>query len=91
MQELLVVFACLNSTGCSETSNAYYQAHPEFQEMLRVNERRLKNFVGPTIVESSAPFLFVAAGGTGNFKLYGDFSLQIHQYKNTLLLFNKGF
>lgn len=91
MQELLVIFACLNSTGCSETSNAYYKSHPELEEMVHQTERKLKNYVGPIIVESAAPIFFVAQGGTGNFKLYGNFSLQIHKYQDTMLIFSKGF
>lgn len=91
MQELLVIFACLNGTGCSETSNAYYQSHPELQRMVEMNERRIKNYVGPIVVESAAPIAFVAAGGTGNFKLYGNFSVQIKQYTQPMFIYSKGF
>lgn len=91
MQELLVIFACLNSHGCSETSNAYYQSHPELREMIEKNEKKIKDYVGPVIVETSAPFFFVIAGGTGNFKIYGDFSLQVKNYENTKLVFSRGF
>jgi hypothetical protein len=89
--EALVIFACVNSTGCSETSNAYYKSHPEIEQIVKKNERRIKEFVGPVIVQSSAPFFFVVSGGTGNFKLYGNFSLQIKNYETTMLIFSKGF
>jgi hypothetical protein len=91
MQELLVIFACLNSTGCSQTSNAYYHYHPEMRKMVEYNEQQLRNFVGPTVVEYSAPFLFVAAGGTGNFKIHGGFSFQVKQYTSPTLVYSKGF
>lgn len=91
MQELLVVLACLTSKGCSETSGAYYQAHPELQEMVKMNERRVKNFVGPIVVESVAPVFFLAQGGTGNFKIYGPLSLKVHKYQDTMLVLNIGF
>lgn len=91
MQELLVILACLSSKGCSETSGAYYQAHPELQEMVKLNERRVKNFVGPIIMESAAPILFLAQGGTGNFKIYGPLSLRVKKYEDTMLVINIGF
>lgn len=91
MQEILVVIACLSGKGCNETSNAYYQAHPELRKMVEMNEKKLKNFVGPIVVESAAPIAFVVAGGTGNFKLYGNFSVEIKQYTQPMLIFSKGF
>lgn len=91
MMEFLVLVACLNGKGCSETSNAYYKAHPELQEMVHQNEKKIKDFCGPIIVESAAPIAFVAAGGTGNFKLYGNFSLEVKQYTQPMLVFSKGF
>ncbi len=91
MQELLVILACLSSKGCSETTGAYYQSHPELQEMVRMNERKIKNFVGPIIVEAAAPIFFVAQGGTGNFKIYGPLSLKVQKYQDTMLVLNIGF
>lgn len=91
MQEFLVILACLKSAGCSETSSAYYQSHPELRQMVEMNERKIKDYVGPVIVESSAPFFFVAAGGTGNFKIYGNLSLRVQRYQDTMLVFSQGF
>ena len=77
--------------SASETSNTYYHYHPELRQMVEYNEKRVKEFVGPFVVESAAPIMFVAAGGTGNFKLYGDFSLQVKQYTSPTLVFSRGF
>ncbi len=91
MQEFLVILACMSGKGCNETSSAYYQSHPELRHMVEMNEKKIKDFCGPIVVESAAPIAFVAAGGTGNFKLYGDFSLQVKQYTQPMLIFSKGF
>lgn len=91
MMELLLLISCMEGKGCSETSNAYYKAHPELQEMVRKNEERIKDYCGPIIVEAAAPIAFVAAGGTGNFKIYGNFSLEIKQFTSPTLVFSKGF
>jgi hypothetical protein len=91
MQEFLVIFACLNSTGCSETSNTYYHYHPEVRKIVQRHEERAKEIAGPVIVKYSAPFFFLAAGGTGNFKIYGDFSLQMKEYTTPTLVYSKGF
>ena len=91
MQEFLVVLACLSNKGCSETANAYYQAHPEIKQMVKRQEERVKEYVGPVVVTYASPMFFVAAGGSGNFKLYGDFSLKVDNYKEATLIFSKGF
>ena len=91
MTEFLVIMACLNGKGCSETSNAYYQAHPELREMVQEQEKRVKDYCGPIIVEVAGPFLFIAAGGTGNFKLYKNLSFEVKNFNKTTLVYSVGF
>jgi len=91
MMEFLVLVACMNGKGCSQTSNAYYKAHPELQEMVRKNEEKIKDYCGPIIVEAAAPVAFVAAGGTGNFKIYKNLSLEVKQFVNPTLVYSVGF
>ena len=91
MTEFLVIIACLNGKGCSETSNAYYQAHPELQEMVHVQEKKIKDYCGPIVVETAGPFLFIVAGGTGNIKLYKNLSLEIKHFNEPGLVYSVGF
>lgn len=91
IQEFLVVLACLSDKGCSPTSTAYYHARPEVKEMIELQERRIKQWVGPQIVERAAPFVFIAAGGTGNFKLYKNLSLEIKNFNEPKLVYSLGF
>lgn len=91
MQEFLVILACMSSKGCETTANAYYQSHPELKHAVQTSEEKLKKIVGPTVVAYSAPAFFLAQGGSGTFKLYGDFSLQVDKYQNGMLIFSKGF
>lgn len=91
MQELLVIFACLGSHGCSETSSTYYHYHPELREFVEYNERRVKEYVGPVVVESVAPAAFFIMGGTGSFKIVDNLRLQMKQYEDVKIIYSKGF
>ena len=91
MQEFLVIFACLGNHGCTETSKTYYGYHPELREVVEYNERRVRNYLGPFIIDNVGPVVFMAAGGTGSFKLTENISLQISPLKDSMLIYNKGF
>lgn len=90
LPEALVVFACLNSTGCSETSSHYYNTHPDVRELVERNEKKIEKFIGPQIIATFGPMIYVAAGGTGTVRLNKFFSLQINHEKGTLV-FGKEF
>lgn len=87
MEEILVIFACLKSVGCSETSKHYYSTHPEIQEVARNSERIAKKYVGPMVIETVGPVIMVVAGGTGTIRLNKYFSLQGNK-NNATLSFN---
>lgn len=91
MQEFLVIFACLNSTGCSETAGAYRASHPELEKIIRHHEERVKDYVGPVVVQMAAPFFIVVAGGTGNIRITQNFGLQIKNYQQPQLVFSRSF
>jgi hypothetical protein len=84
MEEILVIFACLNSTGCTETSGLYFNTHPEVREIAHRGERLAKKYVGPFVIESVGPFIMVAAGGSGTIRLNKYFSLQGNKNNATL-------
>jgi hypothetical protein len=69
MAELLVLFACLNNTGCSETSSQYYSQHPEFQEFVKTQENNIKQAVGPIITQYGFPIMYAAAGKEATIRL----------------------
>lgn len=87
MEEILVILACLNSVGCSETSGHYYNTHPKVQEMARKSERIAKRYVGPVVVEAIGPVLVAVSGSTGTIRLNQYFSLQGNK-RNATLSFN---
>lgn len=86
----LVIFACLNSTGCQETSARYLHAHPELKQFAKRKERQLKEVTGPFVFETIGPVFFVAAGGTGTIKLHREWNLQVSN-KSGMLFFRKEF
>ena len=90
LPEALVILACTTSKGCNETSSHYYNTHPEVRHIVEENEKKIEKFVGPTVIATFGPMLYVAAGGTGTVRLNKFFSLQFNKEKGTLV-FSKEF
>ena len=85
LPEALVIFACIKSAGCNETSSHYYNTHPEFQEMVKRNEKEIQKFIGPAVIQTVGPIIFAVAGGTGTVRLNRYFNLQGSTQKGTLV------
>lgn len=62
MGEMLVLFACLNNTGCTETSSLYYEQNPDLKELVYKYEDKVKAAAGPLVVQYVAPLTWVATG-----------------------------
>lgn len=88
--EGLVIFACLKNVGCEETSNFYYSSHPELREMVEMNEKRIRSYTGPIVINIAGPVAFMALGKTATFKLNKNFNLQMSNQSGTII-FNKDF
>lgn len=84
LSEALVIFACINSTGCTETSNLYFHQHPDVKKLIDTNAESARQYIGPRIVDTAAPMLFVIAGGTGVVHLQKHFDLRISKDSSTL-------
>lgn len=85
LPEALVIFAFLNSTGCSETSSHYFNTHPEMKEMVEKHGKRIEEYLGPYVIGTVGPVLHVVSGGTGTVRLNRQFSLQVGIKKTTLM------
>lgn len=90
LEEALVIFACLNGTGCSETSNQYFAVHPEVKEVVDREGRVIREYIGPTVVDTLGPAIFVVAGGTGTIRITKYFSLQFNK-QNGIISFRKDY
>lgn len=90
LAESLVIFSCLKSVGCSETSAQYFHTYPDVREMIENNGKKVEQFIGPSVVQTIGPVLYAASGGTGTVRINKNFSLQI-SLKNSILTFNKEF
>lgn len=84
LEEFLVIFACINSTGCQETSTRYFEVHPEVKALVKEHERKVTQIIGPKFLQTVGPVLYTAAGGTGTVRLSKHFSLQLNKEKGTL-------
>lgn len=85
LSEALVIFACINSTGCQETSTHYYNTHPDFRELIEKDEKKLEKLIGPMVITTVGPIIYAAAGGTGTIQLNKYFSLQLSIKQNSLI------
>lgn len=90
LPEALVIFACVNSTGCSQTSSHYFNTHPDVRESIKKHERIVQEFIGPYVIQTAGPLIYVVAGGTGTVRLNKYFNLQLSTQKSTLM-FSKEF
>ena len=90
MEELLVIFACLNNTGCPEVSGHYYNTHPHARDIFRNGERVVEEYAGPVVLATIGPAVVYSIGGSGNIHLYQNFSLQISK-KNVILGYTREF
>ena len=84
MGEFLVVFACLNGTGCQETSTHYYNTHPQIREIIKTQEQKIKNIAGPVFVETFVPMAAFSLGSTATVRLNRYFNLQVNKDKTIL-------
>lgn len=89
IQELLVLMACTQSAGCSQTTSAYYTSNPETYSQVKKHTSRLKAFVGPEVV-ASTPILVFPITHKATFKITNHISLQTSHDK-TLLFINFSF
>ena len=84
LQEAVVILACVSSKGCSETSSLYFTHNPDTKRYLKVQEEKIKEYVGPDLVTVVGPSLFFAFGGTATLKLTKNVSLQTGPKKTIL-------
>lgn len=84
MSEFLVLFACLNSTGCHESVSHYFEQNPQVYETIKKRQKKTEKLVGHRVVVLTMPFLYVAAGGTGVVKLSQHVALSASRYQGVL-------
>lgn len=90
LSEALVIFACVNSTGCSETSSLYFSQNPEIKKAIDLKANQAKKYIGPKLVDTVGPLMYYISGGTGNINLHKHFNLQISKERG-ILVFNWSF
>lgn len=90
LEEALVIFACLNSSGCSETSNQYFALHPEVKRTIEKKGQDVRRMIGPQIVDSTGPMVFFIAGGTGVIHLTRRLNLQMNK-QSGMIIFSKDY
>jgi hypothetical protein len=79
LPEAIVIFACINSTGCSETSNLYFQQNPDIKRQVDKDAENIREYIGPRVVDNFGPILFIFAGGTGTIHIHDHIDLRINK------------
>ena len=88
MEEILVAFACLmKAQGCNEAAQAYYQQHPQLEELVRRQERLIDRTVPPMITQYIAPIAVLTVDPTRslNVRLSNRLSIGYSKDNKTLL------
>jgi hypothetical protein len=83
--ESLVLFSCLNNTGCQEASSNYYATHPSLKEIVDENETKAKNIAGSFLVEYAFPIIGTAAKKEVYFKVNREFSIKFNELENRIV------
>lgn len=86
LSEALVIFACVTSHGCSETSNQYALENPELVHRLEDEAKSCEKMVGPETVNTLGPLIYFVGGGTANIKLQESLYLQINKQQGILTI-----
>lgn len=90
MQEIILIFACLNKTGCEETYKAYYKYNPTLVEMVKNNEQKAEKLLKPYAIDQVLPFVMAATGQEVTFNINKNFTIKNYK-NNTQLTFKKEF
>lgn len=90
LEVLLVLLACTQGKGCSQTTNAYYSDHPEVKRLIKEQEQQVKRIVGPEAVAVSPAFILMVRG-KGSVHITGPFNLEIPDRDTMLITFKLGF
>ena len=90
LPELLVLFSCINQTGCAETANVYKKQNPSIVEVIDNVENKAEQALQPFLVQYWAPIALYTAGREGSVRLTSKVALNLNQ-KNTLLLYTHNF
>lgn len=69
MQELIVILACLNNNGCTESYSAYAKYNPLLIQELNRMEVEYKNKLGPVVTNYVLPMTSFAAFNRFNLRL----------------------
>lgn len=84
LQEAVVILACVTSKGCSQTSGHYFNLNPDTKKIIKRQEKKIKEYIGPDLPTVVGPGLFLAVGGTGTIRLNRYFSIQTGPKKTIL-------
>ena len=90
MGETLLIFACLNGSGCAETSQTYAFYNPEVLNNVNKIQRTVESHLNPIIIQKLVPFYAVLYSKKLNINLYNGLNLELKENLTTLI-FNKTF
>lgn len=80
--EALVIFSCVNNTGCSQTSDLYYKHNPQVYEEIKIHERRAVKFIGPNVIRFVGPLIhIISTNGTGTVNVYPGLNIELNKQK----------
>lgn len=90
IQELLVLLACSQNAGCSDTTSQYFEANPKARQIVYEHRDKMKRVLPPSIVSITPVALFLVRQ-KGNFYVTRNISLQLLEQDRLFVVFKKSF
>lgn len=84
--EAIVLSACLEKSGCSQSMDAYYKSKPEIGVAVKKSERIVKNTVGEDTVRYTFPVIAAVASKEATVKLGHGFSIKLGPDQGAIML-----
>jgi len=75
--EVLVILACVTGKGCAETSTSYYNTSPALRDLVKDNEVKVRQVLGPYVVEYVVPVMGLGVGSSSYIKINKNFSTKL--------------
>lgn len=92
MLEFLLIFSCMNNTGCGEVTSAYYITKPAVKERIDYYENRARDIAGEHVTNYVFPIAMVGAGYQGGVKLSKNLTLRgTNKWQDATLLYSYPF
>jgi len=84
--ESIILAACLQKKGCSDSMNAYYKSQPQLQAVIKKSEKEAKRMVGEDASRYVLPIATLGLSRESEFKINNRWSVKIIRPEHILAI-----